>query len=131
MPAYALLENEVQELLENDRNEYLTKRIALVEQTKREIAIAHLVGIARKTISTYEGVRYVNLVLKSNVLTDGIVHITEVLDADRNVMAEEPYRGLCMRVEQMFNVGEIGERDIFSSLTAGEYDFVELAGRQL
>lgn len=128
MPAYALLESNVQELLENDRNEYLAKRVALLKQTKQEIALAYLVGVARKAISTYPDVRYVQLAIKSNVLTDGIVHVTEVLDADRNVIAEEPYRGLCMRIEQMFFTGE---RDTFSTLTAGEYDFVELAGRQL
>lgn len=131
MPAYGLLETDVQELLENDRNDYLSKRVALLEQTKREIVLASLVGIAREAITTYPGVRYVNLALKANVLTDGIVHVTDVLDTDRNVIAEEPYRGLCMRIESLFNVGKSGERDIFASLTAGEYDFIELAGRQL
>jgi len=128
MTNYALLEPNVQDTLENSRKDYLEKRQALVEKAKHEIAIAALVGIARAAVTAHPDVRYVNLVASYHALLPGIVHVTDVFDADHNVLAEEPFRGLCMKIEKLFAGHPL---ETYAPLKTGEYDLVELAGRSL
>lgn len=129
MTVYALLASDAREILESSRKDYMEKRLALIERTKKEIAVASLIWVAREVVFTYPQVRYVNLEIHPGLLPgSAALDVTEVFDAERNLLSDAFNRELCRNVQNIFFETK---NEYYESLPTGEYDFVELAGRQI
>lgn len=128
MSNYALLTTEAQELLESDRKIFLQSNLDRIEQLQKEVALAAIVGIARKTINLYPEIRYVQITRPGRAKDLRLLRVPGVWDEKRNqISANESNQHIRWAIEDLLHRDYVHKHPAVES---GEYDFVTLASRK-